>query len=49
VIRWIIERGGEAEELPSKGSAGGLHGDRGQGTPAERQALRYVLPPGALT
>lgn len=49
VMRWIADRGGEPEALPASPSAGGLHGERGQGSPAERRPLRYILPPGAVT
>ncbi len=51
VLAWIDAHGGRPEWAAAPVSGGGLHGNRMQGgsVPARGVALRYVLPPKALS
>ncbi len=49
VLKWVVEHGGEPEELPAAKAERGLHSARINAREADttRKPLRYVLPPEA--
>jgi hypothetical protein len=48
IVSWIVAHDGQPEAAVAPASSRGLYGARFSGGTADRQPLRYVLPPGAL-